>query len=236
MWNGKMKALTFSIDDGCESDKKIIEIFDKYGIKGTFNLNSGLLNTMLELKNSKGEITESFPKIRAYEVKETYKNHEVAVHTCRHPNLTEISDERVINEVEKDRLTLESLCGYPIHGMAYPCGGVNNDERVAELIRDNTPIKYARTITSTYSFELQENLLRYNPTIYWCEVEKLFELAERFLSMQPHQPQLFYVWGHAFELDRGWNISYKKLEELCKMLSNREDVFYGTNKEVFSLH
>lgn len=36
---GKSKALTFSYDDGVRSDIRLVEIFDKYGIKGTFNLN-----------------------------------------------------------------------------------------------------------------------------------------------------------------------------------------------------
>ena len=232
MWNNKLKAVTFSIDDGCESDKRIVEIFDKYGMKGTFNLNSGLLNTTLELKNVNGEITERISKICVYDVRETYKNHEIAVHTCLHPNLTEVSDERVKFEVEKDRMALESLCGYSICGMAYPCGGINNDERVASLIKAHTKIKYSRTITSTYAFDLQENLLQFNPTIYWVEVDKLFELAERFIKLKAEKPQLLYIWGHAFELDRGYNISYEKLEQLCSMLSNKNDIFYGTNREV----
>ena len=43
MWNGKNKALTFSFDDGVRQDIRLIEIFNKYGLKGTFNLNSGFL-------------------------------------------------------------------------------------------------------------------------------------------------------------------------------------------------
>lgn len=41
MWNGKKKAVTFSFDDGVTQDIRLIEIFNKYGLKGTFNLNSG---------------------------------------------------------------------------------------------------------------------------------------------------------------------------------------------------
>ena len=41
MWNGKLKALTFSFDDGVLQDKKIIDILNKYNLKATFNLNSG---------------------------------------------------------------------------------------------------------------------------------------------------------------------------------------------------
>ena len=37
------KALTFSFDDGNVDDIRLIEILNKYGLKATFNLNSGLL-------------------------------------------------------------------------------------------------------------------------------------------------------------------------------------------------
>ena len=38
---GKTRAMTFSYDDGVLQDKRLIEMFDKYGVKGTFNLNYG---------------------------------------------------------------------------------------------------------------------------------------------------------------------------------------------------
>ena len=34
---GKAKAVTFSYDDGVQQDKRLAEIFDKYGMKATFN-------------------------------------------------------------------------------------------------------------------------------------------------------------------------------------------------------
>ena len=37
---GKHKALTMSYDDGKEDDKRLVALFNKYGIKGTFHLNS----------------------------------------------------------------------------------------------------------------------------------------------------------------------------------------------------
>lgn len=42
MWNGKKKAVTFSYDDGIVYDKHLVEILNKYGLKCTFNLNSGV--------------------------------------------------------------------------------------------------------------------------------------------------------------------------------------------------
>lgn len=234
MWNGKLKAVTFSIDDGCASDKHIVEIFNKYGIKGTFNINSGLLNTEHVIRNEHGGIVEVVPKMKAYEVKNVYQGHEVAVHTCTHPNLTDLQEKEIVYQVEEDRKTLSGLVGYDVVGMAYPCGGTNNDVRVAKIIKENTPIRYARTITSTYSFDLQENLLQFNPTIYWIETQ-LFEIVERFLALKTDKPQLLYIWGHAFELDRGDLISYEKLEALCALLSKHDDLFFGTNREVFNI-
>ena len=137
MWNGKLKAVTFSIDDGCASDRRIVEIFNKYGIKGTFNINSGLLNTEFVIRNEQGKIVETVPKMKVYEVKDVYAGQEIAAHTCTHPNLTDLSEKEIVYQVEEDRKTLSALVGYDVVGMAYPCGGVNNDERVAKCIKEN---------------------------------------------------------------------------------------------------
>ena len=39
----KLKAVTFSYDDGVTQDIRLIELLNKYGLKCTFNLNSELL-------------------------------------------------------------------------------------------------------------------------------------------------------------------------------------------------
>lgn len=40
---GKRKALTLSYDDGVIQDRHLVDLMRRYGVKGTFNLNSGLL-------------------------------------------------------------------------------------------------------------------------------------------------------------------------------------------------
>ncbi|MBO5481648.1 MAG: polysaccharide deacetylase family protein [Clostridia bacterium] len=227
MWNGKKKAVTFSFDDGVTQDIKTIEILNKYGLKATFNLNSGFLGN----KGAEDVNGARRDKVLASKVKEIYQGHEIAVHTLTHPNLTLLEEETIIRQVELDRKMLEDLCGYEIVGMAYPCGGVNNDDRVAEIIRKNTPIRYARTITSTHNFDLQENLLRFNPTVYHMEQDKLAGLMEEFLAKDVDEPQLFYFWGHTYEFD--WKQgNWEAFESVCKKLAGRDDIFYGTNKEV----
>ena len=44
--NGKKKAVTMSFDDGHVYDIRLVELFNKYGIKGTFHLNSKLFGTL----------------------------------------------------------------------------------------------------------------------------------------------------------------------------------------------
>ena len=233
MWLNKYnKAVTFSYDDGVTQDKRLIELFDKYGLKATFNINSELLGQPGELLRE--GVVVSHIKNNPDEIKEIYKNHEIAAHTLTHPMLPSLTDDEVIRQVEQDRLNLEKLSGKEVVGMAYPGGGVNFNEHVADVIRKNTNIKYCRTTVSSHSFDLQEDLYVFKPTVYHHgEWDKLFELGEKFLQEKSDRPQLLYVWGHAYEFDI--HNTWEKFEEFCKLISGYDDIFYGTNREVFEL-
>ena len=39
---GKTKAVTFSYDDAIQSDKRFIELLNKYNLKGSFNISSNI--------------------------------------------------------------------------------------------------------------------------------------------------------------------------------------------------
>ena len=137
MLHGKMKALTFSFDDGVSQDIRLAELFHRYGMKATFNLNSTLLGQ--SKIPSCGGVRVNHSKIYPADVRHVYAGHEVAGHTLTHPRLPSLADEReIIRQVEEDRERLSELCGYEVLGFAYPCGGINYDDRVARLIRENT--------------------------------------------------------------------------------------------------
>ena len=225
----KKKAITFSYDDGVVQDIRLIELLNKYGLKCTFNLNSELLSKKGMLIREGKRIAHY--KIHTEDVKHIYEGHEVAVHTLTHPNLTQCDDKEIIRQVEADRLNLSELVEYEVVGMAYPCGGVNNDDRVAGIIKKNTGVKYSRTITTNNCFDLQENLYRFNPTAYHLDFEKMMQLGREFVEFKPKEPKVFYIWGHSYEMDYGADC-WVKLEEFFKLISNKEDIFYGTNKEV----
>lgn len=228
--SGKLKkAVTFSYDDGVTQDVRMIELMNKYGIKGTFNLNSELLGTGMFLTNPSFRLCHY--KIRPEDVRDLYAGHEVAVHTLTHVNLTTVDDQEVIRQVEQDRLKLSELAGYEVVGMAYPCGGVNNDDRVAKVIRENTGVKYCRTTTTNNSFAVQSNSYRFNPTSYHHDYESMTQLAQKLIEMKPEEPQIFYIWGHSYEQDCS-SEHWVRLEEFFKLISGHDDIFYGTNAEV----
>lgn len=222
----KRKAITFSFDDGVIQDRRLIKLFDKYNLKCTFNLNSlslGYPGTV-----SHDGFTACHDKVAIEEVKSLYQGHEVAVHTSHHPDLTKLSIEEIRKEIEYDRIFLEELVNYPIYGMAYPFGTTN--EQVISVIREYTPIKYSRGVWSNYSFKRQSNLLNFRPTAHCLEWDKLYKLADEFFALETDEDLIFYIWGHAYEFD--FQDTWEKWEEFLKYISNKKDVYYGTNIEV----
>ena len=221
-----MKYLTFSYDDGVTQDLRLIELFNKYGMKCTFNLNSGLLGMDGYLDREGTRVTHI--KVKPEDVKHIYAGHEVAGHGITHPCLPRLTEEKIIEEVENDRVKLSELCGYDVVGFAYPGGDV--DSRVSEIIKNKTDIKYCRTVISSHDFEIQKNLHEFRPSVYHHgEWDKLFELGEEFLNLKTDEKKVFYVWGHAYEFDI--HNSWDRFEEFLKMMSQSKDIIYCTNKE-----
>jgi peptidoglycan/xylan/chitin deacetylase (PgdA/CDA1 family) len=210
---GKKKALTMSYDDGQIFDRRLVEIFNKYGIRGTFHLNSGRFDM------------DQF--ISAAEVSKLFKGHEISAHTLNHPFLTLIPNETIVYEILEDRRRLEALAGYPIRGMSYPFG-VYCDEVVRLL--PGLGIEYSRTVQSHGNFHLPENFLTWHPTCH--HEENLMDKCSQFQNQPPWaQMPLFYVWGHSFEFDR--NKNWDLIEEFCKRVAGDESVWYATNIEIF---
>lgn len=223
---GKKKAVTFSYDDGVTQDERLIALFNKYGLKCTFNLNSGYLGHTGELIREGVRVDHT--KIAPERIRGVYEGHEVATHSVTHPYLTRLTDDEIVREIEDDRIRLSELVGYDVVGHAYPMGDC--DERVGRILRERTGVKYARTVISTHSFDLQDDLYLFNPTVYHHrEMNEMFRLGEEFLNLKTDDPKILYVWGHAYEFDI--HDDWKRFEEFLEMISGRDDIAYCTNKE-----
>ena len=140
--NGYRKYFTMSYDDGVIWDIPFLNIVNAYGIKATFNLNSGFLGTRCDL--TQNGITFNHDKVNADQVRELYAGHEVATHSVTHPSLCRISDAEIVSQIVGDREALSALVGYDVRGHAYPVG--RYDERVVRVLRDECGICYARTV------------------------------------------------------------------------------------------
>jgi len=220
------KFFTMSFDDGTTQDIRFVKLINKYNLKCTFNINSGKLGQKNKL--TQDGITFDHSEIEANMVKDLYKGHEVAAHTVSHPYLPHLSKGKIIEEVLEDCKALESICNYPIKGMAYPGGGVNFNDFVSHTIAENTPIKYARTTLSHHTFEFPKNFMQWHPTCHQND-EELFDLADKFINAKADGDLLFFLWGHSFEFDKYNN--WDTFELFCKKISNLNDVSYVTNYE-----
>lgn len=213
--DGKHKALTMSYDDGIVQDKRLIEIFNKNGIKGSFHINGGLFGAV-----------HKHPRLFKEEIKEVYEGHEVSCHGFTHPFLERLAPMEVVHEILDDKKALEEVCGYVVRGMSYPFGTYSTD--VITTLR-SLGMNYARTVVSTGSFGIPEDFMRWNATCHHGD-KRLMELLDRF-KKTTHDMPIFYVWGHAYEFDDNdnWNI----IEEFCEAAGGDPDIWYATNIEIF---
>lgn len=222
-----MKMLTFSYDDGVTQDQRLVDLFNKYDLKCTFNLNSDL-GGQCALWNRDG-ISYTHARFQKNEFPRVYAGHEVAVHTLTHPHLNQLSDEAIVREVEQDRLQLSDIMGCEVVGMAYPYGDGSVDSRVAELVRRHTGVKYARLTSCVPSFDPQTDLINFHPNAYHCHWDEMLALGQKFIELETDTPKLFYIWGHAYEFDM--DNSWSRFEAFLKLIAHRDDIRYVTNAE-----
>lgn len=229
-----MKAFTLSYDDGVFQDRRFVALLNKYGLKGTFNINSGLMQEG-EASRWTGERVMRFknnlvPSVRMIKdgMPELYRGHEVAIHGVKHINLAEVSKEETIAELSEDKKILSEFFGYEIEGGAYAYGVAN--EYSTQILKDSG-IKYCRACGVTGNFDPWDDMYFYNGTCHHAD-EKLFDLAKQFIELKADKPQIFYVWGHTYEFDDD-EAMWTRIEEFFKLISGHDDILYGTNIEVF---
>lgn len=213
---GKEKALTFSYDDGQIHDRRLVEIFNRHGLKGTFHLNSGTL----------AQDRQHGVFIAAEEVAELFAGHEVAVHGVQHRNLPTLTGHQVVNEILEDRKALEKLTGGLVQGMSYAFGSYSGE--IIDILK-NLGIKYSRTVNSTNGFFPPADFMAWHPTCH--HNGRLMELGRSFLEVPGYiELPVMYVWGHSFEFagNNDWNV----IEEFAGQMEGKDDIWYATNGEI----
>lgn len=207
------RCFSMSFDDGTPNDERLVALLNRYGIKASFHLNAG----MIPLDGKIGP----FDRLPLSRLEHLYPGHEVAAHSFTHPDLTKLSDQAILKELEDDIAGLNRYFNQTTQGFAYPFGTFN--EKVITQLK-KTPLKYARTIRDTHDFLMPKDPYLLDPT---CHIHdpRLLELTERFLS-ETNQDAFFLVWGHSYELHTEGD--WERFEAFLKHIAHQPGITYGT--------
>ena len=209
--NGGKRAVTFSYDDNHDANRRLVETFNRYGIKGTFHLNAGAFDQPEHLRSD--------------EIAVLFTGHEIADHSTDHPFLSQQPTEAVLSQLLDDRAQLEQLAGYPVKGFSYPFGDYRAD--VVSMTKSAGYV-YARTCSHSYDVFWPDDFMRWNPSCHHYEFDKVFSKVEEVSRWNPIA--LLFIWGHAFEFER--NNDWDFLDEMCKKVSSIPNVWLATNIEI----
>ena len=211
---GKKRIVTFSYDDGDMRDARLVELFNTYGVKGTFHLNG---------KKYLSATDEELQQIRA-----RYAGHEISCHTLSHGWPSRMPAQSVVGEVLEDRRILEKIAGYPVIGMSYPSGSYNDE--VISVMRA-CGIVYSRAASSTNAFRLPNDFMLWQPTCHHKNALPSCELFLEKLDSQWSSP-LLYIWGHSHELrtEEDW----AHMEQVVKTVARNDKIWYATNLEIYN--
>ena len=184
------KYFLLSFDDGTVYDRQFVKLLNKYGIKGTFNLNSGLEDFVWYYE-------DRFPVRRQIlsETVEQYRGHEIASHSLHHHWLNSLTPPQISREIGEDCETLKKLFGLKEIGFGVPFTAC--DEREIRIIRKF--VRYIRLSEFADSFALPQDPYHIPIHALYNDAdvrEKIAAFAENDL-----EESVFVMAGHSYELE-----------------------------------
>ena len=206
-----MKIVSLSFDDGTIYDLRFIELLNKYGLKATLNLNSGLKDFVWYFKD------KPIVRLDLNQAKDAYLGHEVASHSLDHPYFSSLTNEEAIRQVKEDVRNLSLIFGRDITGFAFPFH--DQTEENIEVVSENVDLRYIR-----YSY-FADNYLpkdRYHiPLNALYDDENIYEKLSAFKD-NDLTDSLFVIAGHSyeFEMKNDWD----KIENLLRYLKNDKEI------------
>ena len=220
--NGKKKAFNITYDDGILQDVRFVELLNRYGLKGTFNLNSALMENQFEWVHEKGLVVK---RLSIDVVKDLYEGHEAASHTLHHPYMHDLSEEGVMWELGQDKRNLEVLFGKEIKGFAVPFDYYSG--LIEECVKA-CGFAYGRISEMSHSFRPQKDYYNWKATVFHCE-DVMEELVQQFVETE-EELAVFQIVGHSYDLDA--EDMWDRMEHVLRTVSEQEDVLPMTNIEM----
>ena len=219
---GKRKAFNITYDDGVLQDERFVALLNKYGIKGTFNLNSQLMQEGFSWTHPNGmEVRRLSPQ----QAKDLYDGHEVASHTLTHPYMHALSDAELYRQLKTDKDNLEKLFGRKIKGFAVPFDYY--DDRISACAKA-CGFTYARKSEFTRNFTPCSDIYHWKTGIYHIDPD-LTDFVAAFLNTQ-EELALCQIVGHSYDLDAE-NL-WGTMELICAAVSKCDDIWFCTHAEL----
>ena len=190
---GKKKAFVLTYDDGVLQDVRLVLLLNRYGLKGTFNLNSLLMEREFAWQHDQIGAVRRLPMSVAAHL---YEGHEVASHTCTHPDLQGMSREHLMYELGHDKYLLEQMVHRPVLGFGVPFDYY--DDTVADVAAQ-LGFRYARGSEETHSYAPNADSFHQNAGLFHLS-EDLEAFVDGFLQTDMELANCIIV-GHSYDLD-----------------------------------
>ena len=219
---GKKKAFNVTYDDGVLQDVRFVALLNRYGLKGTFNLNSALMKNEFEWTHETGLVVK---RLCTDAVRNLYAGHEVASHTLNHPYMHDLSWEGVVWELSQDKKNLEALFETEVKGFAVPFDYYS--DMIAACVQE-CGFVYGRISEMSHSFCPQKDYYRWKATVFHCEA-CLEDLTTQFVETD-EELALFQIVGHSYDLDT--ENMWERMEAVFQTISNQEDILPMTTIEI----
>ena len=223
--NGKTKVFNVTYDDGVLQDVRFVALLNKYNLKGTFNLNSGLMESEFEWTHESGRVIKRLSKEKAVPL---YQGHEIACHTLTHPYMHDLSEQEILHELQEDKANLEKLFGREVKGFAVPFDYYS--ERIENCVRQ-CGFSYARISQESRSFAPQTDYFNWKATVFHTDPE-LEQLTRQFIESD-EELAIFQIVGHSYDLDveKLWD----RIENVFRMIAAHDDILPMTTIEIVEL-
>ena len=182
-------------DDGVETDIRLVEILQKYGIKATFNINSGLHYRKVRRTSTwqlKGDPNFVNRFLSIEDMKTLYRGFKIGAHGVFHLSYVPEKFDEFVTDIVEDRENLEDIFQCKVLGMAYPCGLW--DEKIAEALREKGFV-YGRTVVRTDNVAAFKHPLILETSCHFLEDN----FYDKFAAAKANNG-IFYFWGHSCEM------------------------------------
>lgn len=184
--------ISFSVDDGCDSDLRLALLLEKYGQKMTIYLPV----EWQRLAYENGYRPLSFAGVQNL----LSRGHKLGSHTISHPHLTKIiSNEELESEIADSKSILEHMFDIYINSFCPPRGYTN--DKIDEIIYQNYS---ERRLTKDYG------LVHIHPDSGANDNEPWQARIDQNTTE---------LWGHSHEFDR-FNM-WEEIEEWLKQITNQ---------------